>query len=107
MKNEEKVFLSAKSKENLDELIEKMQHVISLDAIGEEDTIVTNARHFEALSKAYDSIERVQSGMEQQISGDFLAQDIRECLYFLGEITGEISTDEVLGHIFKNFCIGK
>ena len=105
--NEELVFLSAKNKENLDELIDKMQHVMSLDNIGEEDNIVTNARHFEALSSAYEAICRVQTGMEQHISGDFLSQDIRECLYFLGQITGEISTDEVLGHIFKNFCIGK
>ena len=105
--NEELVFLSAKSKENLNELIDKMQHVMSLDNIGEEDNIVTNARHFEALSNAYEAICRVQTGMEQHISGDFLSQDIRECLYFLGEITGEISTDEVLGHIFKHFCIGK
>lgn len=106
-KQEELVFLSAKNKENLDELISKMQHVVSLDNIGEEDTIVTNARHFDALTRAYEAIERVQSGMDQHISGDFLAQDIRECLYFLGEITGEISNDEVLGHIFKHFCIGK
>ncbi|MCW0482111.1 tRNA uridine-5-carboxymethylaminomethyl(34) synthesis GTPase MnmE [Gaoshiqia sediminis] len=106
-KQEKLVFLSAKNKENLDELITKMQHVVSLDNIGEEDTIVTNARHFDALTRAYEAIERVQSGMEQHISGDFLAQDIRECLYFLGEITGEISNDEVLGHIFKHFCIGK
>ncbi len=106
-KQEELVFLSAKKKENLDGLITKMQQVVSLDNIGEEDTIVTNARHFDALTRAYEAIERVQSGMNQHISGDFLAQDIRECLYFLGEITGEISNDEVLGHIFKHFCIGK
>lgn len=105
--NEELIFLSAKKKENLDELIDKMQHVIAVSNISEEDTIVTNARHYEALTKAYEAIERVQSGMEEHISGDFLAQDIRECLHFLGEITGEISTDEVLGNIFKNFCIGK
>ena len=67
----------------------------------------TNVRHFEALTKAHESIVRVQHGLESLISGDFLAQDIRECLLFLGEITGQISTDEILGHIFKNFCIGK
>jgi tRNA modification GTPase len=105
--NEEIVFLSAKNKHNLDELIAKMQQVVALDHIGEEDTIVTNARHYEALTRAYDAIQRVQSGLDQQISGEFLAQDIRECLHYLGEITGEITSDEVLGHIFKNFCIGK
>jgi len=84
-----------------------MQHVISFDSISEDAVIVTNVRHFAALSKAHESIERVQVGLDNMISGDFLAQDIRECLYFLGEITGEISNDEILGHIFKNFCIGK
>jgi len=106
-KDEDIVFLSAKNKENLDELIRKMQAIVAFDHVGEEDTIVTNARHYEALTHAWESIQRVQSGIEQQISGEFLAQDIRECLEYLGEITGEISNDEILGHIFKNFCIGK
>lgn len=105
--NEHRVFLSAKKREHLDELISRMQETVSLERIGEEDTIVTNARHFEALSQAYDSLQRVQAGMDQQLSGEFLAQDIRECLQYLGAITGEISNDEVLGHIFKHFCIGK
>ena len=106
-KNEKLVFIAAKQKSNLDELITEMQHAVSLDSIGEDAVIVTNSRHFEALSRALESIERVQHGLENMISGDFLAQDIRECLVFLGEITGEISNDEILGHIFKNFCIGK
>lgn len=105
--NEKLVFIAAKQKTNLDELIQEMQHAVSLDSISEDAVIVTNVRHFEALSKALESIERVQLGLENLISGDFLAQDIRECLHYLGEITGEISNDEILGHIFKNFCIGK
>jgi tRNA modification GTPase len=105
--NEKLVFIAAKQRTNLDELISEMQHAVSLDSISEDAVIVTNVRHFEALSKALESIERVQLGLNNLISGDFLAQDIRECLYYLGEITGEISNDEVLGHIFKNFCIGK
>jgi tRNA modification GTPase len=105
--NEKMVFIAAKKRINLDELISKMQLAISFDSISEDDVIVTNVRHFEALSKALESIERVQLGLDNLISGDFLAQDIRECLIFLGEITGEISNDEILGHIFKNFCIGK
>jgi tRNA modification GTPase len=105
--NEKLVFIAAKQKTNLDLLISEMQHAISIDSISEDAVIVTNVRHFEALSRAHESIERVLNGMENQISGDFLAQDIRECLHYLGEITGEISTDEILGHIFKNFCIGK
>jgi tRNA modification GTPase len=105
--NEKLVFIAAKQRTNLDLLISEMQQAVSLDSISEDAVIVTNVRHFEALSRAYESIERVQSGIDNLISGDFLAQDIRECLHYLGEITGEISTDEILGHIFKNFCIGK
>lgn len=105
--NEKLVFIAAKQRTNLDELISEMQHAVSLDSVSEDAVIVTNVRHFEALTRAHESIERVQVGLENLISGDFLAQDIRECLYYLGEITGEISNDEILGHIFKNFCIGK
>ncbi|HEX7585745.1 MAG TPA: GTPase, partial [Prolixibacteraceae bacterium] len=105
--NEKLVFIAAKQKTNLDELIQEMQQAISLDSISEDAVIVTNVRHFEALTRAHESIERVHVGLENKISGDFLAQDIRECLHYLGEITGEISNDEILGHIFKNFCIGK
>jgi tRNA modification GTPase len=105
--NEKLVFIAAKQKTNLDQLILEMQHTVSLDSISEDAVIVTNVRHFEALTRAHESIERVQVGLDNLISGDFLAQDIRECLIFLGEITGEISNDEILGHIFKNFCIGK
>lgn len=105
--NEKLVFIAAKQKQNLDELISEMQKAVSLDSVSEDAVIVTNARHFEALSLAHESIDRVNIGLENRISGDFLAQDIRECLHYLGEITGEISNDEILGHIFKNFCIGK
>jgi tRNA modification GTPase len=105
--NEKLVFISAKQKTNLDLLISEMQQAVSLDSISEDAVIVTNIRHFEALARAHESIERVNIGLENKISGDFLAQDIRECLHYLGEITGEISNDEILGHIFKNFCIGK
>jgi tRNA modification GTPase len=105
--NEKLVFIAAKQKTNLVELISEMQHAVSLDFVSEDTVIVTNVRHFEALTRAHESIECVQVGLDNLISGDFLAQDIRECLMYLGEITGEISNDEILGHIFKNFCIGK
>jgi len=107
LNNEKLVFIAAKQKTNLDELISEMQKAVSLDSISEDAVIVTNVRHFEALTRAHESIERVQLGLQNLITGDFLAQDIRECLLYLGEITGEISNDEILGHIFKNFCIGK
>ena len=84
-----------------------MIHAINIEAAEQEDVIVTNVRHFEILKSAHEAILRVLTGLDTGITGDFLAQDIRECLHYLAEITGEISTHEVLGHIFKNFCIGK
>ncbi len=105
--NERILFIAAKGKQNLDELITQMIHSVNLDTVNQEDVIVTNARHYEILKNAHQAILRVLNGLNDGITGDFLAQDIRECLHYLGEITGEISTHEVLGHIFKNFCIGK
>ena len=101
------IFVSAKNRENLDNLIQLMKQTIDFGAVGNEEVIVSNVRHYEALNLAFNAIVRVIVGLESGISGDFLAQDIRECLHYLGEISGEITTDEVLGHIFKNFCIGK
>jgi tRNA modification GTPase len=105
--NEDLVFISAKGKTNLDELIHRMSETLSLDKVSSEDVIVTNMRHFEALKHALASIERTEQGLETLVSGDFLAQDIRECLHHLGSIIGEVTEDEVLGYIFKHFCIGK
>jgi len=105
--NESLVFIAAKSRANLVELIQLMKDAVDFDSIGPEEIIVSNVRHYEALSMAYGAIEKVIDGLKTGISGDFLAQDIRECLHYLGEITGEVSTDEILGHIFKHFCIGK
>jgi tRNA modification GTPase len=105
--NEKLVFIAAKKKQNLDELIDVMIHSVNIEAVYQEDVIVTNARHFEILKNAHESILRVLNGLNTGITGDFLAQDIRECLHYLSDITGEISNYEVLGHIFKNFCIGK
>ncbi len=105
--NEKMVFIAAKNKRNLDELIAYMTQSTTIDISEQQDVIVSNARHFEILKNAHEAILRVLNGLDTGITGDFLAQDIRECLHHLGEITGEISTHEVLGHIFKNFCIGK
>jgi tRNA modification GTPase len=69
--------------------------------------VVSNVRHYEALKKAGEAIVRVQEGLVSNVSGDFLSQDIRECMHFIGEITGDISNDEILGNIFGKFCIGK
>lgn len=105
--NEKLIFIAAKKKQNLEELVEMMIHSVNIDAVNQEDVIVTNARHFEILKNAHEAIVRVLNGLDSGITGDFLAQDIRECLHYLAEITGEVGTEEVLGHIFKNFCIGK
>jgi len=99
--------VSAKDKKNIDKLLEALLKVSDLAKLDSTDTIVTNARHYEALVRSAEAIERVVSGMENSIATDLLAQDIREALHYLGEITGEITTDEILGNIFKKFCIGK
>ena len=103
----EKVFISAKHSQNTEQLEDQLFKMAQLPEVGENDVMVTNMRHYEVLKNAHESILRVIDGLEQGISGDFLSQDIRECLHYLGEITGEITTDEVLGNIFKKFCIGK
>lgn len=100
------VFISAKHKTYLPELLTSLKGAIGNTNIGNQ-LIVTNARHFEALQRSYDAITRVKVGLETQIPGDLLAMDIRETLEFLGEITGNVSNDELLGNIFANFCIGK
>jgi len=105
--NESLVFLAAKNRDNLDQLIRIMTNTLNLSPTGSDDIIVSNVRHYEALSLALNAIKLVIEGLNSGITGDFLAQDIRECLHYLGEITGEITTDETLGYIFKNFCIGK
>jgi len=105
--NEKMVFIAAKQKENLNELIDLMIHSANIDTVSLEDVIVTNARHYEILKNAHEAISRVLIGLDSGITNDFLAQDIRECLHYLGEITGEITSDEILGHIFSKFCIGK
>ena len=106
-KQDAQVKISAKTGENTDVLISELLSVVNLNALNQDDVIVTNARHYEALEKASESLQRAIDGLNTGITGDFLAQDIRETLHYLGEITGEITTDEVLGNIFKNFCIGK
>ena len=103
-----KLFLSAKTRDGLDELETLLVKTAALPEVSQNDVIVTNIRHYEALSRALDSIHRVQDGLQMQLSGDFVSQDLRECLYHLAEIVGgEIGVEEVLGNIFKHFCVGK
>ena len=100
-----KVYISAKGGENIDALIQALGSFHQ--EINTGDVIVTNARHHQALGKALVALLQVQEGMKNNISGDLLAIDIRQALHHLGEITGEISTDDLLGNIFSRFCIGK
>lgn len=103
----DRIQISAKYGQNIEELKSKLIELTNLPEFSKTNTIVSNIRHFEALSSGLEAIKRVQEGLQQNLSGDFIAQDIRECMYFLGLITGQISNDEVLGQIFSRFCIGK
>ncbi len=99
--------ISAKFGTNIQQLENKLIEIAKQDSPPDSSVIVTNARHFEALQKSHESILRVIEGLDNKLSGDLLSMDIREVLHYLGEITGEITNDEILGNIFKNFCIGK
>jgi len=99
--------ISAKTGYNIPLLVDQLISTVKMETLTTNDVIVSNARHYEALSHARSAIERVIAGLDSHLSGEFVSQDIRECLHYLGEITGQITTDEVLGNIFKNFCIGK
>ncbi|MEA4917972.1 tRNA uridine-5-carboxymethylaminomethyl(34) synthesis GTPase MnmE [Proteiniphilum sp.] len=103
----DRLFISVKQQYNTALLQELLVKAAAIPAISEEDVIVTNLRHYEALNKALETILRVKEGLEIGITHDFLSQDIRECMFHIGEITGQISTDEILGNIFSKFCIGK
>lgn len=101
------IYISAKHKQNIPELEKALLRAVNFNTESFSDTIITNSRHYELLLKAGESAGRVKQGLESGLSGDFLAQDIREILNYIGEITGEYTTDEVLANIFANFCIGK
>lgn len=103
----DRIFISAKYEEGISDLETKLTSLANIPLFGEQDVIVTNLRHYEALENAHAAITRVIEGLNSGISSDFLSQDIRECMHYLGEITGQISTDDILGNIFSKFCIGK
>jgi tRNA modification GTPase len=100
-------LLSAKTGFGVEALKSHLLHFINTGVLRNNETIVTNSRHYDALLKALEEIQKVQKGIDHNLSGDLLAIDIRQALYHFGEITGEISNDELLGNIFANFCIGK
>lgn len=100
-------FISAKCDIDVDRLEQMLLKAAQIPDNDPDAVVVANARHYDALVHARDAIQRAIAGLKAGISGDFAAQDIRECMHYLGEITGEITTDEVLGSIFSRFCVGK
>lgn len=101
------VFISAKAQTHISELKEALVHKAIDGDIYAESTIVTNARHYEALQKLGQALADVQRGLEDKVPGDLLAIDIRQCLHYLGTITGQITNEDQLDYIFSKFCIGK
>ncbi|MDY5379605.1 MAG: GTP-binding protein, partial [Sodaliphilus sp.] len=102
------IYVSARDGQNMEALNQAIIKMAALPSVADDEAvIVTNARHYEALVRAGEAITRSIDGLYSGLSGDFVSQDIRECMHYLGEITGEISTDDILGEIFSHFCIGK
>ena len=101
------ISISAKGRTNLDKLQQMLISAANLPTVTQNDVIVTNIRHYEALTHALEAIHRVQQGIAENLSGDFVSQDIRECIFHLSDIAGEVTNDMVLGNIFEHFCIGK
>ncbi len=101
------LFISAKSNHHIDVLKERLVDKVVQGSIHTESTIVTNARHYAALQEVKKSLTEIHTGLDNNIPGDLLALDIRRCLHYLGEITGEVTNEDRLDYIFSKFCIGK
>jgi tRNA modification GTPase len=101
------LFISAKKNESVDLLKERMVDKVIQGTVNTENTIITNARHYQSLQEVNQSLDEIRNGLDNQIPGDLLALDIRRCLHYLGEITGEITNEDRLDYIFSKFCIGK
>ncbi len=101
------VFISAKNKDGIDELKSLLLSFVNTGALRNNETIVTNTRHYDSLLKALEEVQKVKFGLASNLPSDLMAIDIKQALYYFGEITGEVTNDELLGNIFANFCIGK
>lgn len=104
---EDIIFISARQQLHIEELKEQMTDRVIEGDVQSENNIVTNARHYHALKQALQSLEDIQTGLDNLIPGDLLAPDIRRALHYLGEITGQVSNEDTLDYIFSKFCIGK
>ncbi len=105
--NRQLITISAKQKTGIDELKNQLLSFVNTGALRNNETIVTNTRHYDSLLKALEEIQKVKFGLTAGLSSDLMAIDIKQALYYFGEITGEVTNDELLGNIFANFCIGK
>jgi tRNA modification GTPase len=101
------ICLSAKNKEGLADLEQALMDVVGLDQVSTGGTLVTNLRHYQHLLQTQGTLESVLRGLQTGLTGDLIAQDLRYALHDLGEITGQISNDDLLKNIFGKFCIGK
>ncbi len=101
------IFIAAREQQYIEVLKERLVDTVLQGKVSSEDTIITNARHFHALQQVQQSLQDIRNGLDNHIPGDLLALDIRRCLHYLGEITGEITTEDKLDYIFSKFCIGK
>ena len=101
------ILISAKQGEHVEELKQKIVSLFEVNDVKSGDVMVTNLRHYQNLIQTNESLTRVLEGMDNSITGDFLAMDIRQALHYLGEITGTISSEDLLANIFGKFCIGK
>jgi tRNA modification GTPase len=99
--------VSLKITPNILEIKESIFELFERNNVHNESVVISNMRHFEALELAYNELIKVEKGLSENIPGDLIAMDIRQVLYYIGTITGDISSDELLGNIFANFCIGK
>jgi tRNA modification GTPase len=105
--DESLLFISAKQKTGLDDLRMEIDRVALNRKLSSDDVIITNIRHYEAMLHISESLGRILSGMDEDLPEDLIAIDLRQAIHYLGEVTGEITTDEILDNIFMNFCIGK
>ena len=101
------IKISAKENIGIEDLKNKLLSFVNTGALRNNETIVTNTRHYDSLLKALEEIQKVRFGIDSGLSSDLMAIDIKQALYYFGEITGEVTNDELLGNIFANFCIGK
>ncbi|WEK36172.1 MAG: tRNA uridine-5-carboxymethylaminomethyl(34) synthesis GTPase MnmE [Candidatus Pseudobacter hemicellulosilyticus] len=104
---EQLIFIAAKAHKHIDVLRQRLVDSVLQGTVNTESTVVTNARHYHALQEVAKSLIDIRNGLDAQIPGDLLALDIRRCLHFLGEITGEVTNEDQLDYIFSKFCIGK